>query len=98
MAERNATPGADMILTCVEPGCSRITRSRVQFDYTCWEHSGPAEFPALDAPCDPDLDCGTSCYRDGDSFVRDGTRPNAWGGGDEDVQYFCSCEHHEEAP
>lgn len=86
---------ADLILTCVEPGCSRITRSRIQFDYTCWEHSGPPEWPAADQPCDPDLDCGRSCYEESGEFVYETTRDNGWGG-DEDVQAYCRCEHHEE--
>lgn len=85
----------DLILTCVEPGCSRITRALVQIDgWTCWEHTPSAGWPEPDQPCSDDFDCGRSCYEDAGDFVYETTRDNGWGG-DEDVQAYCRCEHHE---
>lgn len=84
-----------IILTCVEPSCSRITRALVRIDYLCWEHAGPPEYPAPDAPCDPDLDCGRSCEDDGyGGFAYEGQRGGN-GYAVEDVYFTCSCEHHE---
>lgn len=83
-----------IILTCVEPSCSRITRALVRIDYLCWEHAGPPEYPAPDAPCDPDLDCGRSCEDDGyGGFAHEGQRGGN-GYAVEDVQFECWCEHH----
>lgn len=83
-----------IILTCVEPSCSRITRALVRIDYLCWEHAGPPEYPAPDAPCDPDLDCGRSCEDDGyGGFAYEGQRGGN-GYAVEDVQFECWCEHH----
>ena len=82
------------ILTCAEPGCSRITRALVQIDgWQCWEHAPSAGWPAANEPCSDDFDCGRSCYEDDGDFVYETTRDNGWGG-DEDVQAYCSCEHH----
>lgn len=85
------------ILTCAQDGCSRITRALVQIDgWTCWEHSPSAGWPAANEPCSDDFDCGRSCYEEGGEFVYETTRDNGWGG-DEDVQAYCRCEHHEGA-
>lgn len=81
-------------LTCGEPGCDRTTPGLVGIAWTCPAHSGPPVWPAPDEPCSDEADCGTTCYQDGGSFVYETTRDNGWGG-DEDVQAYCRCEHHE---
>lgn len=84
------------ILTCAEPGCSRITRALVQIDgWQCWEHAPSAGWPAPGEACDPDLDCGRSCEDDGyGGFAYEGQRGGN-GYAVEDVYFTCQCEHHE---
>lgn len=86
-----------VILNCSQPGCTRIVRAFIEVKgYLCWEHAPSAGWPRSDEPCSDDFDCGTTCFRDGDEFVYEGTRVNGFGA-DEDCQFYCKCEHHEGA-
>lgn len=84
---------ATIDVPCAEPGCTRTWPGVADFNWRCSDHAIPC-WPDSDVPCSDWHDCGTTCYWDGWGFARDGQRGGN-GYAVEDVQFTCTCEHHD---